>query len=57
MVLGKLPVLGRSTNLVNSRARACSRCGCGLIGLCLRSLSLWETRYRLKHCRKGPLNP
>ena len=40
MVFGKLPVLGRSTNLVNSRARACSRCGWGLIGLCLRSLSL-----------------
>ena len=32
MVLGKLPVLGRPTNLNNSRARAafsaCRRCGC-----------------------------
>ena len=35
MVLGKLPVPGRPTNLDNSRARAyCaySRCGLGLIG-------------------------
>ena len=33
MVLGKLPVLGRPTNLNNSRARAycaCSTCGWGL---------------------------
>ena len=33
MVLGKLPVLGRPTNLDKSRARAycaCSRCGWGL---------------------------
>ena len=33
MVLGKLSVLGRPTNLDNSRARAycaCSRCGWGL---------------------------
>ena len=35
MVLGKLPVPGRSTNLDDSRARAycaCSRCGWGLFG-------------------------
>ena len=34
-VLGKLPVLGRPTNLDYSRARAycaCSRCGWGLFG-------------------------
>ena len=35
MVLGKLPVPGRPTNLDDSRARAycaCSRCGWGLFG-------------------------
>ena len=35
MVLGKLPVPGRPTNLDCSRARACcagSRCGWGLFG-------------------------
>ena len=35
MVLGKLPVPGRPTNLDKSRARAfcaCSRCGWGLFG-------------------------
>ena len=35
MVLGKLPVPGRPTNLDNSRTRgyrACSRCGWGLFG-------------------------
>ena len=35
MVLGKLPVPGRPTYLVKSRARAycaCSRCGWGLFG-------------------------
>ena len=66
-VLGKLPVLGRPTNLDYSRARACcacSWCGCGLFEhffsrlsfLCsLLSPSLWETaRYRLKYCLKGP---
>ena len=34
MVLGKLPVPGRPTNLDDSRARAycaCSRCGFGLV--------------------------
>ena len=35
MVLGKLPVPGRPSNLVDSRARAycaCSGCGWGLFG-------------------------
>ena len=35
IVLGKIPVLGRPTNLDNSGARAycvCSRCGRGLFG-------------------------
>ena len=49
MVLGKLPVLGRPTNLDNSGAKAycaCNRCGRGLLGhlfshlLLLFSLSL-----------------
>ena len=69
MVLGKLPVLGRPTNLDESRARAycaCSKCGWGLFGhffshlsfLFSFSLSLGETaRYRLKYCLKGPLSP
>ena len=68
MVLDKLPVPGRPTNLDKSRARAycaCSRCGWGLFGhffSCLSFLflspSLWETaRYRLKYCLKGPLSP
>ena len=53
MVLGKLPVLGRPTNLDNSGARAfciCSRCQRGLIGhfslvyhFYFLSPSLWET--------------
>ena len=69
MVLGKLTVLGRPTNLDESRARAycaCSRCRWGLFGhffshlsfLFSFSLSLGETaRYRLKYCLKGPLSP
>ena len=69
MVLGKLPVPGRPTNLYKSRARAyctCSRCGWGLFGhffslVChfsFLSPSLWETAlYRLKYCFKGPLSP
>ena len=58
MVLGKLPMPGRPTNLDKSRARAyctCSRCGWGLFGhfslvynFSFLSPSLWETaRYRL----------
>ena len=68
MVLGKLPVPGRPTNLDYSRARAycaCSRYGWGLFGhfslvyyFSFLSPSLWETaRYRLKYCLKGPLSP
>ena len=69
MVLGKLPVPGRPTNLDYSRVRAdcaCSGCDWGLFGHffpCLSflfsfSLSLLETaRYRLKYCLKGPLSP
>ena len=63
MVLGKLPVPGRPTNLDKSRARACcarSRCGWGLFGhfflssIIFLSPSLWETaRYRLQYCLKG----
>ena len=68
MVLGKLPVPGRPTNLDKSRARAfcaCSRCGWG----CLDIFSLIylfsflppsprETaQYRLKYCLEGPLSP
>ena len=68
MVLGKLSVPGRPTNLGKSRARAyctCSRCGLGCLDIFTLlypfsplSPSLWETaRYRLKYCLKGPLNP
>ena len=68
MVLGKLPVPGRPTNLDYSRARAycsCNRCGWGVVWTFFLSSitsflspSLWETtRYRLKYCLKGPLNP
>ena len=68
MVLGKLPVPGRPTNLDYRRTRAycaCSRCGWGWFGLfslvyhfSLLSPSLWVTaRYRLKYCLKGPLSP
>ena len=69
MVLGKLPVPGRPTNLDNSRARAyctCSRCGRGVVWtffsiiyhFSLLSPILWETaQYRLKYCLKGLLNP
>ena len=68
MVLGKLPVPGRPTNLDESRARVycvCSRCGWGgldifslvyhfsVLSLCLRETA----RYRLKYCLKGPLSP
>ena len=68
MVLGKLPVPGRPTNLDCSRARAycaCSRCGLGLFGhfffrlsiLFCFSLSLGDGPYRLNYCLKGPLSP
>ena len=69
MVLGKLPVPGRPTNLDYSRAMVyctCSRCGWALFGnffslvyhFSLLPPSLCETaRYRLKYCLKGPLSP
>ena len=68
MVLGKLPVPGRPTNLDYSRARAycaCSECGWDCLDIfslvyhsSFLSPSLWETaRYRLKYCLKGPLSP
>ena len=69
MVLGKLPVPGRPTNLDYCRARAysaCSGCGWGLF-VCFFSLVyhfpflspfLWKTaRFRLKYCLKGLLSP
>ena len=67
-MLGKLPVLGRPTNLDYSRARAycaCSRCGWGCLDIfspiyhfSFLSPSLLETaRYRLKYCLIGPLSP
>ena len=58
-VLGKLPVLGRPTNLDYSRARACCACSrCGCLSFIPLSPCLWETaRYRLKYCLKGPLSP
>ena len=65
MVLGKLPVPGRPTNLGDCRARAYCACGRGWFGhfyslypFSPLSPSLWETaRYRLKYCLKRPLNP
>ena len=67
MVLGKLSVPGRPTNLDYSSARAycaCSRCRWGCLDIFLSSAfsflssSLWETaRYRLKYCLKGPSSP
>ena len=68
MVLGKLPVPGRPTNLDKSRARAycaCSRCGWGCLDIfsliylfSFLSPSLGETaRYRLKYCLEGLLSP
>ena len=68
MVLGKLPVPGRPTNLDESRTRAycaCNGCGWGCLDIFtlvyhffFLSPSPWETaRYRLKYCLKGPLSP
>ena len=67
MVVGKLPVSGRPTNLDYSRARAyCAAlavdAGGGVwtffsLNYHFSFLSLWETaRYRLKYCLKGPLS-
>ena len=69
MVLGKLPVPGRLTNLDQIRTRVycpCSGCGWGLFANLISRLSFlfsfslsWRlaARYRLKYCLKGPLNP
>ena len=67
MVLGKLSVPGRPTNLDNSRARAyctCSRCGWGLFGHFFSSLSFLffspsfgAAPYRLKYCLKRAVKP
>ena len=66
MVLGKLPVPGRPTNLDNSRqgptALAVDAGGLDIFSLIYHFSflcpSLWETgRYRLKYCLKGPLSP
>ena len=68
MVLGKLPVPGRSTILITV-GQGPTALAAGAGGGCLDifsliypisvlSPSLWETaRYRLKYCLKGPLNP
>ena len=67
MMLCKLPVPGRLSNLADSRARA--YCACRVAGVFFGhftliylfsplSPSLWEmARYGLKCCLKGPLNP
>ena len=67
-VLGKLPVLGRSTIGITV-GQVPTELAAGACGGCLDiftlvypfaplSPSLWETaRYRLKYCLKGPLNP
>ena len=60
----KLLEPGRPTKLADSRARAyCAytRCGWGcsdIFSLVYNFSFFWETtRYRLKYCLKGPLNP
>ena len=67
MVLGKLPVPEGPVNLDYSRARASALAvgaGWGLTGHFFSHLSFSSssslcetTRYRLKYCLKGPLNP
>ena len=64
MVLGKLPVPGRPTNLDDSIALAvgasegCSDIFSLVYHFSTLSPSLWETfQYRLKYCFKGPLSP
>ena len=68
MVLGKLPMPRRPSNLDYGRTRAycaCSRCGRCCLDIFFSlvyhfsflSLSLWETaRYILKYCLSGPLS-
>ena len=67
MVLGKLPVPGRSTILITvGQGPIALAVGAGgvvwtfLLSSILSPLSpsLWEmAQYRLKYCLKGPLNP
>ena len=69
MVLGKLPVSGRPTNLAYTIGKGLLRLQKVRVGVVwtffsliyhfsLLSPSLWETaQYRLKYCLKGPLNP
>ena len=67
MVLGKLPVPGRPTILINvGQGPIALAVGAGGGGLDIFTLIYpfssfsfsWETaRYRLKYCLKGPLNP
>ena len=66
MVLGKLPVPGRPTNMDDGKARAYCACGLGLLWTLFTfayhfsfiSPSLWETaKYRLKYYIKWPLSP
>ena len=70
MVLSKLPVPGRPTNLVVVvQGPTALAVGAGGGSWCLEffslvynfsglSPSLWETaQYRLKYCLKGPFNP
>ena len=68
MVLGKLPVPGRSTIWMTvGQGPIVLPVGAGggcldifilVYPLSFLSPSLWETaRYRLKYCLKGPLNP
>ena len=68
MVLGKLPVPGRPTNLITvgqgpialavGAGGGCSDICTLLYFISPLSPSLWETaRYRLKYCLKGSLNP
>ena len=67
-MLGKLPVPGRPTILITV-GQGSAALAAGVGGGCLDiftlicpftslSPSLWETtRYRMKYCLKGPLNP
>ena len=65
MMLGKLPVPRRPTNLDYSRARTYCTCRVGAGGgwyghfflSSIISFSFETARYRLKYCLKGPLNP
>ena len=68
MVLGKLPVPGRPTNVDYGRTGAycaCNRCGwrwfryfSPICHFSFLSPSLWKAaRYRLKYCLKGPVSP